>query len=200
MLFKKKIINTNQYTNEFIRPFLDEIIDDCSAEILNTLKKEDITVSKNKKEIELEVAIWLYHIQGKLLSQVKIFENIFSPEVLGLNQEMLEHFYKRWGNGDNHEQFIVDIKKKYMEKVKAYETYEIPYSRGGILLEDFEAIIAVILLGVKYEELTRSFVTVVEELHKGSTALIHKFLKDFAKKFEIVNSKELNDEILSHLT
>lgn len=185
MLFGKKIVSIESFCNDFLWPCLDNISADCTSEIIENLKSEPFEVSINSDEIGIEVGIFIHHIAGKLVGQIKEFENPYTPEAIIFGQQMLEHFYTLWGQGTDHDKYIVKIKNKYMDKVKVYEKWETAYSRSEMTLEDFEACITVNLLGVKYQELPRSFVKVMGELHKGSTVIIAETIKTFTKKYKI---------------
>ncbi|MCX6784286.1 MAG: hypothetical protein NT141_04485 [candidate division WWE3 bacterium] len=187
-LTSRKTITPGNYNRIFLWPYLDEINRDFTDDILESLKNEPFTIDKNKRQLEIDVGIFLYHIVGQLEGLLKIFKDPPSPELHSCSQEMLEYFYVRWGKGEDRDKFISEIRKKYIDKVKAYAFYQSQYSRSEMGLEDLEACVAVILLGVKYEELTMSFIKVIEELHKGSTSIIFNVLKVFKKEFIISNS------------
>jgi hypothetical protein len=187
MFFDKKPVSPSKFCQDFHWPCLDKINEDFTSEILENLQHQPFKTEKNKQEIELEVGIFLNHIAGKLAGQTKVIQDPYSPEALSFGEEMFEYFYTRWGENKSHDEFVTEVKKKYKDKVEGYQTYEIAFSQDKMRLEDLEACIAVILLGVKYEELTNSFVKVVEELHKGSTAIISEVFKTFAKKFILLN-------------
>ncbi len=190
MFFDKKPISPRKFCQDFLWPYLDKINEDFTSEILENLQHQPFKIEKNKQEIELDVGIFLNHIAGKLAGQTKVIQDPYSPEGLSFGQEMFEYFYTRWGEKKRHDEFVTEIKKKYMDKVEGYQIYEIAYSQDKMRLEDLEACVAVILLGVKYEELTDSFVKVIEELHKGSTAIILEVFKTFAKKFTLSNKAD----------
>lgn len=68
---QKTTINSQQFHCDFLWPFLDKLNRECTTEILDSLQHEPLKVEKNRGEIELEVAIWLHHITGKLLGPIK---------------------------------------------------------------------------------------------------------------------------------
>lgn len=185
MLFGKKAVSVEKFCNDFLWPCLDKISADCTSEIIESLKNEPFKVNMDKSEIDIEVGIFVHHIASKLVGQIKEFRNPYTPETIIFGQQMLEHFYILWGKGISHDKFIIDIKKRYMNKVNAYETWEMSYSKSEMTLEDFEACITVNLLGIKYQELTKSFVKIIEELHKSYTVIISKTINTFTEKYKI---------------
>lgn len=186
MVFSKKTLTTHEFCRNFLWIFLDEINKEWEKEILNALKQENIKINKNKRELQIEIGLWIHHIIGKSLGESQLI-NPFTPEAIKENQEFLEYCHEKWGKDENRDSFIANIKNENIERIKAYEAYEGPYSRGEILIEDFEAMVAVILLDIKYKELTKPLIKIIEELHKGTTLLIWKYLKDFSSKYKLVN-------------
>ena len=189
---KKKEIGIEAFCEKLLIPFLDLLNKNCTEEVMDALKSEPFTVGKNRKEIELELAMWFLHISGKIMSQINLLKNPVSPESLYLTQEMLNYFYEKWGSDTDRESFISNIRKEYLKKVKNYEFYENLYSESKMRLADLEAVIAVNLIGVNYNDLTKSFVLALGEIERGVTVIITGFFHDFKDKFQLTAKEEIN--------
>ena len=193
MFFNKNAITSDKFLRDYLWPFQDRINKECTEEILAAVKQNSIKIDKNEEEVGIEVGIWLNHIIGKLLSQSKIINDPSSPEAINYSFDMFNYFLKHYGEGKDPKKFIDQIKETYKKKVPAYQKYEFAYARSEMRLEDFEACVIAILLDLKYQNVTQSLVTVTEELHKGATLLTMNFLKEFSKKYKVVDS-EVNME------
>lgn len=193
-LFKKKTIGLEKFNQQFLWPFLDDLNEKVTTEILSSLKKESIEINKVKEEVEVDVALWLEHIAGKVLGQIKIFEDSFSPELFVYSQSQLEYLYKRWGQNKDHDEFISRIRAEYINKTKGYQKWEIAYSKSEISFNDFEMCMAATLLNINYKEFTNNFIVSMQAIHKHVTLSVYEFFKIFSKRFKISISNNIKDE------
>lgn len=105
-----------------------------------------------------------------------------------INQSFLELCYERWGELEDHDIYIEKVTKLLIDKIASYEKFELAYSRSEILKEDFEKVIALHLLNIRWQEdIPDKLLFIVSEFHKKMFIAIFKTIKKFDISFKIVS-------------